>query len=150
MSQRRQQLLPLPAAWPVPSREARAAADEAERVRRRQQAEQRAVDLFRATTQAVGVDALAAHADLDRSNLYAQARGTRPPQLSSFVAALRFDPDFGRVALESLAAEIGRAVVRRGEPTARRRPVGAVLRELEAVLADAGVLEGDEPAAATG
>lgn len=147
MPKPQQQRLPLPAAWPVPAA-TRAAAEEAARVQRRRDAEQRAVDLFRATTQAVGVDALAAHVDIDRSNLYAQARGTRPPQLSTFVAALRFDPDFAREALSSLAADIGCVVVRRGEPS--RRPVGAVLRELEGALAEAGLLDESERSAAVG
>lgn len=127
--------------------------------RRRAEAEQAAVSLFSSTMQGVGVDALVEHAALDRSGLYSQARGTRPPQLSAFIAAVRFDPEFGRAALSQLAGEIGCVLVERARGAVEKSPrvrgnLRALLVELEAELEGAGLLpEGDddeEPLAAAG
>lgn len=144
----RQQSLPLPVAWPVTSPAEREAAAEAARVRRRAEAEQTAVSLFQSTMQAVGVDALAEHTALDRSGLYSQARGSRPPQLSAFIAAVRFDPDFGRAALSQLAGELGCVLVERARAAVEesprvRRNLRSLLVELEAELEGAGLLDGE-------
>jgi len=157
----RQQQLPIPAAWPAarPSPAEREAAAEAARVQRRAAADQLALEAMQVALPATQVDAMVATVDLDRSNVYAQRRGTRPPQLSTFVAAIRFDRTFGRAAVELLAGELGCVLVERAreavaESPITRRNLRALLSELEQELEGAGLLpEGTDdegPLAAAG
>ena len=110
----------------------REATREAARVLARREAEGRAAEVWKALATAVGVDALVEAFGLDRSQLYAQARGARPPQLAAFVAALRFDPNYaGREALSALARDIGYQVV----PLEAAPCTGAKLVGLAPILA---------------
>lgn len=156
----RQQQLPLPPY--VVSRQSvaeREAAAEAARVQQRAQVEQRAIEVMQAALPAAQVDALLETVEFDRSNVYAQRRGTRPPQLATFIAAIRFDSAFGRAALDQLAGELGCVLVERTRAAVEespriRRNLRALLADLEAELEGAGLLpEGDadeEPIAAAG
>ncbi len=130
---KKQTALPLPDTGPsiAQARIARAAAEGAERTNRWRQAEERAGALLRNARDRVGVDALCAQFGLDRSYVYAQARGDRPAQLATLLACIRFDPDFGREAVGDLAAELDAVVVPRGVMARLLALVGAEDEEPE-------------------
>ena len=114
--------------FPRPTVEAAAA------IQRRAHAERLARDLMISVRESVGVDALLNRVALDRSGTYSEARGARPPKLATFLAAVEFDPSFGREALGALAARIGCVVVPAGAAAAPRPRLVELLEGLHEEL----------------